>query len=124
MIEQHFNRVGQFRRTQFVSTDVASARASTEVSTARIALSGVAPDALLQLIESPRFGRLNSKYGPMDILGTEAPGAADDDVAALFVPFEDGAWANAEPSPYVRWNRNPPCAVTLDRAIAIPDISG
>jgi hypothetical protein len=92
----------------FSSELAASARRTrTLVSTARIALSGVAPDAVLQLIERPRFGRLCSKYGLMDILGTEAACTTDDDVAAFFVPFEEGAWANAKLSAYGGRNRNP-----------------
>jgi hypothetical protein len=34
--------------------------------------------------------------GAMDLLGGETAGAADLHLAGLFVPFEDGAGANAE----------------------------
>jgi hypothetical protein len=63
---------------------------------ARMVLASVGTEAFLELGEGARFrGRLWEE-GAMDVLGGEAATAADENLAGLFVPFEDGAGADAE----------------------------
>jgi hypothetical protein len=52
-------------------------------------LSDVTPDALSQFFEASGRRRPVPEQRPMDILGTEAKCAADNDLAALFLPFQD-----------------------------------
>ncbi len=35
-----------------------------------------------------------------------AAGSANDDLIAVFVPFQDRAWPHTEPLPDLRWNRD------------------
>jgi len=64
-------------------------RTSTFASTARITPSGVVPHAFFQFIDSPRFRRPRPEQLPMDILKTEAARTADNDLVAVFLPFQD-----------------------------------
>jgi hypothetical protein len=56
---------------------------------ARMTLSDVTPDALSQFFEASGRRRPGPEHRPMDILGTEAGCAADNHLAAIFLPFQD-----------------------------------
>src|SRR5580700_5940683 len=81
-------------------------RTKTLVSTARIALSGVPADAVFQLIKSSRFRLPCPKYRLVNIGGGEASRATHNDVAAIFLPFQNGTGTDAEFSAYVHWDGN------------------
>src|SRR5262245_815447 len=81
--------------TCFASSRV-TRRTSTLVSTARMALSHVPPDAFPQLVESPGLWWPLRKHRPMHVLRRETPGSADNDLFAVLVPLEYGAWPDTE----------------------------
>src|ERR1017187_4441528 len=65
-------------------------RTRTFVSTARMTLSDVTPDALSQFFEASGRRRPGPEHRPMDILGTEAARTTDDNVVAIRLPFRSG----------------------------------
>src|SRR5262249_26227883 len=87
--------------TCFASSRV-TRRTSTFVSTARMALSHVPPDALPQLVESLGLGWPLRKHRPVHVLRRETPGSADNDLLAVLVPLEYGAWPDTELPTYLR----------------------
>jgi hypothetical protein len=56
---------------------------------ARMTLSDVTPDALSQFLEASSRRRPVPEQRPVDILGTEAGCATDDNVFAILIPFQD-----------------------------------
>ena len=72
------------------------------MSTARMALPGVAPDAFLQFIEDSRFRLARPEQRLVDLLGTVAARTPDDDPFALCFPFQDGTRPDAQLSPHLR----------------------
>jgi hypothetical protein len=53
----------------------------------------------------------------MDIVGTKAAGATDNHLTAIFLPFQDGARADAKLAPYIRGDGNLP----LRRKLGVRD---
>jgi tellurite methyltransferase len=68
-------------------------------------LSDVGPDAFLQVLDTSRYQGLSSKQHAMDIFGTITPGPTNDNIIAVFIPFENGAWADAELFAHIRRDR-------------------
>jgi hypothetical protein len=69
-----------------------------------MASQSVALQASLQLLKTAPLRRTRED-SLVEIRGREPSDAPDDDPVALLVPFQRGAWADAEFSPDRRWNR-------------------
>jgi len=67
-----------------------------------MALSHVPPDAFPQLVESLGLWWPLRKHRPVHVFRRETPGSADDDLLAVLVPFQDGAWPDTELPTYLR----------------------
>jgi len=81
-------------------------RTRTLVSTARIPLSGVLPDALFQLLYSSRVWRTHPKQCLMDVLGTETAQPTDDNLIALLLPIPaHGTRTDPELPAYIQTGR-------------------
>jgi hypothetical protein len=67
-----------------------------------MALAGVLPDALSQLLNASRPGRPHAKQYLMDILGAETNSATDHNLIALVFPFQDRSWTDTKLPAYIR----------------------
>src|SRR5262245_12585110 len=90
-------------------------RTSTLVSTARTPSSHPLPDALFHLGDRPPLRRPVRKDRFVQILGRVATRPSNDDVFAVFIPLEDRARADAEPSPDFQGHRD----LTLSRYLRV-----
>ncbi|MGH9626785.1 MAG: hypothetical protein ACRD7E_00250, partial [Bryobacteraceae bacterium] len=67
---------------------------------------GVAADPFFQVLNSLRFWFFRSEQRPMNIIGTVAAGATNNDPVTFFFPFQNGSRPDAESFSHVRWNGN------------------
>src|SRR6266446_1849476 len=71
-------------------------RTGTLVSTARMAFLHVRADTFFKFVQVLRGRSAIREYRLMDVLGRVLPDSANDDVFALFVPFQNGARTDPE----------------------------
>src|ERR1035437_2494905 len=83
-------------------------RTRTLVSTARITLSDVPPDAFFQISDTVRFRLPLPEQCLMDIQGTEAGRTTDNDPVVIFLPFQYRTGSDPELSAHVHRDGNLP----------------
>src|SRR4051812_9542783 len=83
-------------------------RTRTLVSTALMPFSDVSANALFQLFQRVRFGRMVTENGSMKVKRSVPAGASHGDAVSLSLPFENRAGSNTQRAPNISGNGDLP----------------